>query len=157
MTIDRGELTALDAYRLYLPTDEDGSTWGFCLEAARITKTNDIMVLFRNDEEGGKEKKLRWLPLSSLCTKNQASLSYQVEYTGPTEEVMFEILRLIRDAFEFAADTDWYYQKRLEFYHAFPFEELHTREAVHKFRPVLFSCRAFTESIYIDKTTPKNE
>eukprot|EP00590_Aulacoseira_subarctica_P001993 CAMPEP_0172435476 /NCGR_PEP_ID=MMETSP1064-20121228/71199_1 /TAXON_ID=202472 /ORGANISM="Aulacoseira subarctica , Strain CCAP 1002/5" /LENGTH=138 /DNA_ID=CAMNT_0013183791 /DNA_START=163 /DNA_END=576 /DNA_ORIENTATION=+ len=107
MKIDRGELTALDAYRLYLPTDEDGSTWGFCLEAARITKTNDIMVLFRNDEEGGKEKKLRWLPLSSLCTKNQASLSYQVEYTGPTEEVMFEILRLIRDAFEFAADTDW--------------------------------------------------
>ena len=116
-----------------------------------------MLVLFQSDEEEGREKTLRWLPLSSVCTKKQAVLSYQVEYLGPKEEVLFEILRLIRDAFEFAADTDWSYQKKLEFYHAFPFEELRTREAVHKFRPILFGCPAFTESIDIDKTPPKSE
>ena len=56
MKIDIGELTALDAYHLYLRTDENGSTWGFCLEAARITEANNIMVLFQNDKEEEKEK-----------------------------------------------------------------------------------------------------
>ena len=70
---------------------------------------------------------------------------------------MFEILHLICDVFEFAADTDWSYHKRLEFYHAFQFEELQTREAVHEFRPILFSCPTFTESIDVGKTPPTNK
>ena len=102
-------------------------------------------------------RSLRWLPLSALCTVKQAELSYQALYRGPSEEVMRAILHLFHDAFAFAADTEWSVVKRMEFYHIFPFEELSTVEAVHRFRPVLFRCPAFTDNIDIDVTPPKSE
>ena len=155
--IDSQKLTAVDGYHLYLPVDGERSSWGYGLEAARVNTTNEILVLFRNDEEEGIRRSLRWLPLSMLCTVKQAKLSYQVPYKGPTEEVMRAFLHVFRDAFEFAADTNWSYVKRLEFYHSFPFEELPTADAVHRFRPVLFGCPAFTESRDVDITPPKSE
>ena len=103
--INRQELTALDAYRLYLPVDNASSSWGYALEAARIATTNDVWVLFRNDEDEGILGSLRRLPLSTLCTIKQAELSYQVTYNGPPEDVVHAILTLFRDAFVFAADT----------------------------------------------------
>ena len=78
-------------------------------------------------------------------------------YKGPTEDVIRAILYVFHDAFEFAADTNWSYVKRLEFYHSFPFEELSTVGAVHRFRPVLFGRPAFTDSIDVDMTPPKSE
>ena len=82
---------------------------------------------------------------------------HQVEYEGPTEEILYEAFRLIRDAFEFAADSNWSETKRLEFFHSFPFEEMHFKEDVCKFRPILFGCRAFAESLDVDRTPPKSE
>ena len=155
--ISRQELTALDAYRLYLPVADASSSWGYALEAARIATTNDVWVLFRNDEEEGVLGSLRWLPLSTLCTIEQAELAYRVTYRGPPEDVVRAILTLFRDAFVFAADTDWSYVKRLEFYYSFPFERLSTVGAVHRFRPVLFGRPAFTDSIDVDMTPPKSE
>ena len=70
--INRQELTALDAYRLYLPVEGELSSWGYALETARIDTTNDVWVLFRNDEEEGVLRSLHWLPLSMLCTVKQA-------------------------------------------------------------------------------------
>ena len=92
-----------------------------------------------------------------LCTVKEAELSYQVPYKGPTEEVMHAILYVFHDAFEFAADTNWSYVKRLESHHSFPFEELPMVDIEHHFRPVLFGCPAFTESIDIDITPPRSE
>ena len=156
--IDRHELSAVTAHRLYLPNGGSShSSWGYGLEAARDRATNEILVLFRNDEEDGTERTLRWLPLSTLCTVRQAEVSYQAYYRGPSEEVMRAILHVFHDAFAFAADSNWSYVKRLEFYHSFPFEELSTTEAVYRFRPVLFSCSAFTNSVDIDISPPKCE
>ena len=56
--IEKGELTALDVYRLYLPVDGQRS-WGYGLEAARVGTTNKVLVLFRNDEEEGILRSLR--------------------------------------------------------------------------------------------------
>ena len=127
--ISRQELSAVGAYRLYLPVDGERSSWGYVLEAARVSTTNEVLLLFRNDEGDGIARSLRWLPLSLLCTVTQAKVSYQVSYEGPAEEVMWAILHVFHDAFEFATDTNWSYVKRLEFYHSFPFEGLPTVDA----------------------------
>jgi len=142
--IGREELTAVDAYRLYLPAACNQSMWGYCVEAARVVDTNEILVFFRSDEDEYYDRTLRWIPLSRLCTRKQAQASYQVQYIGPAEEVMYEILQLFRDVFEVSAGRNWSYQKRVEFYHSFPFEELNTKEEVLAFRPTLFGCPAFT-------------
>jgi hypothetical protein len=156
--INEGELFALDAYCLVVRKTEDGkSSWGYCCEAALEDNTNEIFVLIRTDETDTVERALYWIPISQLQTRKHAQLFCDIAYEGPTEEVMRAILYLIRDAFEFAADTNWSYRKRLEFFHSFPFEELLTLEAVHKFRPVLFGCPAFTQSIDIDISPPKSE
>ena len=155
--INLQELSALTAYRLYLPDDGGRSSWGYCLEAARNEMTDEVVVLFRNDEEEGLVRTLRWLPFSMLCTVKQAEVSYKAQYKGPSEEVMRAILYLFHDVFAFAADTDWSYMKRMEFYHFFPFEELVTAEAVHSFRPILFRCPAFANSVDIDLSPPKSE
>ena len=55
---------------------------------------------------------------------------------GPAEDVLIEILQLLREVFEYAVEDDWSYEKRMEFYHAFPFKDLSTREAVIAFWPV---------------------
>jgi len=156
-SISRRVLSAVGAYRMYLPSNNERSSWGYVLEAARVNNTDEILVLFRNDEGGGIARSLRWLPLSSLCTMTQAIASYQVSYEGPAEEVMWAILHVFHSVFEFATDTNWSYVKRLEFYHSFPFEQLPTVNAVYRFRPVLFGYPAFTESIDVDISPPKSE
>lgn len=152
--IDNGELSAIDAYRLYLHADSDHPTWGYCLEAARDKDTNEVQVLFRSDEEYREgERFLDWIPLSSFYTRKQA-LICNVSYVGPTEEVMWEILELLRDVFECALKAHWSFEKRVEFYHALPLYELSTREAVYAFRRILFSCPTFAD---MEWTFPETE
>ena len=155
--IKRKELMALDAYRLFGHIPGGEPSWGYCLEAASVPETREVFVLMRSDETATKERSLQWVSLSAMQTRRQVERSSGVPYSGPSEEVMQAILHLIRDAFEFAADTNWSYTKRLEFYHSFPFEELPTVDAVHKFRPVLFGCPAFADSLDVDLSPPKSE
>ena len=61
---------------------------------------------------------------------------------------MYEILQLFHDVFEVAAGTNWLYEKRVEFYHSFPFGEFATKEDVLAFRPTLFGCPAFKDFKY---------
>jgi len=152
--IDNGELSAIDAYRLYLHADSDHPTWGYCLEAARDKDTNEVQVLFRSDDdELGDERFLDWIPLSSFYTRRQA-LAHNVSYVGPPEGVVWEILELFRDVFECALKMNWPFATRMEFYHSFPFHELSTREAVYAFRSTLFRCPVFAN---IELTFPEIE
>jgi hypothetical protein len=145
--IDNNQLSEADSYRLLGHDELDCPFWGYGVEAARMENSRDILVLMRSNELATVEKTLRWVPLSKLYTRKQALLFYDVTDTeGPTEEAMFEILELFRDVFEYAVADSWSYHKRLEFYHAFPFEELTSKEAVMAFRPVLLGCSAFADS-----------
>mmetsp|Transcript_7148 Transcript_7148/g.10388 ORF Transcript_7148/g.10388 Transcript_7148/m.10388 type:complete len:180 (+) Transcript_7148:124-663(+) len=144
--VGNNQLSAADSYRFYWYDEQNRGTWGCGVEAARVDNSEDILVLMRSDEGASVDKALSWMSLSKLYTRKHALLFYEVTDTeGPTEEAMFEILQVFRDVFEFAVATNWSYHKRLEFYHAFPFEELTTKEAVMSFRPVLFGCPAFAE------------
>ena len=146
--IDNGDLSAIDAYRLYLHADSDHPTWGYCLEAAHDIDTEEIQVLFRSDKENlDDEGFLDWIPLSSFYTRQQA-LACNVSYVGPAEEVVWEVLELFRDVFECAWKSNWTYAQRIEFYYSFPFEELSSREAVYVFRSSLFRCPAFADVEY---------
>eukprot|EP00590_Aulacoseira_subarctica_P006175 CAMPEP_0172420794 /NCGR_PEP_ID=MMETSP1064-20121228/7127_1 /TAXON_ID=202472 /ORGANISM="Aulacoseira subarctica , Strain CCAP 1002/5" /LENGTH=163 /DNA_ID=CAMNT_0013160907 /DNA_START=251 /DNA_END=742 /DNA_ORIENTATION=+ len=144
--IGNSQLSAADSYRLMGYDELDRQFWGYGVEAARADGSAEVLVLMRSDEEFSVDKVLRWMPLSKLYTRKQALLFYDVTDTeGPSEDAMLEILELFRDVFEFAVGAMWGYEKRLEFYHAFPFEELTTKEAVVAFRPVLFGCPAFAD------------
>ena len=95
--IDREELSAIDAYRLFLHADSNYPTWGYCLEAARNEVTNEVQILFCGDEETTEEERfLDWVPLSSFYTRKQA-LAFDISYVGPTEDVVWEMLELFRD------------------------------------------------------------
>jgi len=153
--IERDELTALDAYRLFGNMANGNPSWGYCLEAASVPETGEIFLLMRSDETTAIERTLQWVSLSAMRTRKQVECSGGVVYSGPSEEVMQAVLHVFRDAFAFAADTNWSYTKRMEFYHSFPFEELPTVAAVYRFRPVLFGCPAFAESLDVDLTPPQ--
>jgi len=142
--IDDQKLSALVSYRMFGHDEFDHPFWGCCVESACVNTTNEILVLIPSDEDDNIERALRWIPLTDLYTTKQAQLFYQVLYKGPSEEVMHETLQVFHDFFEYTAETNWSYEKRLEFYHSFPFEELTTKEAVMAFRPILFGCPAFT-------------
>ena len=78
--------------------------------------SRETLVLMRSDEEAAAEKALQWIPLSKLYTMKQALLFYEVtDMGGSTKEVMFEILEVFRDVFEYAVANNWTYHKRLEF------------------------------------------
>jgi len=140
------QLSAADSYRLYGHDATDQGFWGCGVEAARLDDSLEILVLMRSDEEGTVDATLLWISLSKLYTRKQALLFYEVTDTeGPTEDAMYEILELFREVFEYAVETNWTYEKRMHFYHAFPFEELTTKGAVIAFRFVLFGCRAFAD------------
>jgi len=64
---------------------------------------------------------------------------------GPAEDVMHEIVALFRDVFEFVMESNWSYEKHLEFYHSFKFEEMSTKEDLMPFHQVLFGCPAFED------------
>eukprot|EP00590_Aulacoseira_subarctica_P007040 CAMPEP_0172424048 /NCGR_PEP_ID=MMETSP1064-20121228/20708_1 /TAXON_ID=202472 /ORGANISM="Aulacoseira subarctica , Strain CCAP 1002/5" /LENGTH=188 /DNA_ID=CAMNT_0013165777 /DNA_START=135 /DNA_END=701 /DNA_ORIENTATION=- len=136
------ELSAIDGYRMFRHAGSDQPSWGYCLESARIENSEESLILFRRDEELHEDRFLDWVPLSSCYTLEQAK-SCDVSYTGPSEEVLRAILELFRDVFEFALKTNWSYDKRIEFYHSFPFEELPSIRSVKAFRRTLFSCPAF--------------
>ena len=138
------QLSAADSYRLYGHDATDHGFWGCGVEAARLDDSSEILVLICSDEEGTIDARLRWMSLSKLYTRKQALLFYEVTDTeGPTEDAMYEVLELFREVFECAVEKNWTYEKRMHFYHAFPFEELTTKDAVMAFRSVLFGCRAF--------------
>ena len=140
--INNFELSAIDGYRMYRHAGVDQPSWGYCLESARVEDSKEDLILFRKDEKIHEERFLDWVPLSS-CYTVEGAKSYDVSYTGPSEEVLQAILELFRDVFEFALKTNWSYEKRIEFYHSFPFEELPTRKSIKAFRQTLFSCPAF--------------
>lgn len=147
--INDDQLSALDSYRLFCHDEVGRPFWGYGVESARVGTEKEIIVLVRSDEQGGTNGALRWVPLTELYTRKQARLVYQILDTeGPTEEAMYAILELFRDVFECAVVTNWTYEKRLEFYRLFPFEELSTRSAVLDFRAVLFACAAFADFEY---------
>jgi len=152
--IDREELSAIDAYRLFLHADSNYPTWGYCLEAARNEVTNEVQILFCSDEETTEEERfLDWVPLSSVYTRKQA-LAFDISYVGPTEDVVWEMLELFRDVFERAVRTSWSFERRVRFYHSFPFADLTSREAVYAIRSTIFSCPAFAD---IEYTFPEPE
>jgi hypothetical protein len=62
---------------------------------------------------------------------------------------MVEVLLVFCDVFEHAAESNWSYEKRMEYYHSFPFEEFMTKEDVMAFRPVLFGCPAFADFEFV--------
>ena len=143
--IENQQFTAVNMYRRFGFDEDDRPYWGYCVESACSDFTNESLILIRVEEEDGIERALRWVPRDSVYTREQAELFYDEQYSGPPEEVMWEIVEIFRDVFEYATVSNWTYEKRLEFYHSFPFEEMATREDVMAFRPILFGCPAFEE------------
>ena len=142
--IGEQHLFAADSYRFFGYDELDQPFWGYCVESARVENSREILMLMRSSEGRARTSTLRWMPMDKLYTRKHAHLRYKVVDTeGPTEDAMIEILQLFSDVFEYAVKDNWSYEKRMEFYHAFPFEDLSTREAVIAFRPVLFDCPAF--------------
>ena len=138
-------LAAGDSYRLYGHDEFDRPFWGYCLETACRNETREIFVLMRSTDEMTQASILRWWPMERFYTRKHAHLLHKViDVNGPAEDVLIEILQLLREVFEYAVEDDWSYEKRMEFYHAFPFDELTTKESVRAFRPELFGCPAFT-------------
>jgi len=139
------QFSATGLYRRF-GFDEDGRPyWGYVVEWAFSEINDEPLMLMRLEERGGIEKTLHWVPRDSMYTFTQAELLYDEQYVGLSEEVMREIVEVFRDVFEFASASNWSYEKRMEFYHSFPFEEMLTREDVMSFRPVLFGCPAFAK------------
>ena len=118
--------SAVEMYRRFAFYENDRPYWGYCLESACNDFTNEPLLLIRSEEEDGIERTLRWVPRDSMYTWRHAELFYNEQYAGPSEEVRREILALFRDVFEYAAESDWSYEKRLEFYHSFPCEKFST-------------------------------
>jgi len=117
-------LSAGDTYRFYGHDECGRPFWGYLLETAGAVDTRDIFVLVRSNDERTGASMLRWVPMYEMYTRKHAHLRYKVVDTeSPTEEVMIEILQLLCEVFEYAVDDDWSYEKRMEFYHAFPFDE----------------------------------
>ena len=142
--IGEQQLSAADAYRMCVCDELEQPFWGYCVESARADDSKEILVLMRSNEGRTRASTLRWVPMSKVYTRKHAHLRYKVVDTeGPAEDVVIEILQVLCEAFEYAVEDNWSYKKRLEFYHAFPFDELTTKEAVMAFRPVLFGCPAF--------------
>lgn len=141
--VDEQLLSAADAYRMYIYEDPDHPVWGYCVENAQVENPRDILVLMRSNGGQNHATKLQWMSMSKVYTRKLAHLRYGIVDTeGPAEDVMIEILQLLRDVFECAVEDGWSYRKRMEFYHAFPFDDLRTKEAVKAFRPILFDCPA---------------
>ena len=80
---------------------------------------------------------------SSSCFVKVKRYTKRGFWIGPSEEVLKEILELFRVVFEFVMKTEWSYEKLIEFYHSFPFEELPSRKAIMAFRRPLVSCPTF--------------
>ena len=136
------ELTALQGYRMFRHSGAEQPSWGYCLESARVEDAVDDLILFREDTETHEEGCLRWVPLLNFYTVDQAK-SFNVPYIGPPEEIVWEILELFRDIFEFAWKAKWTYDKRMEFYHSIPFHEFTSMRFVRAFRRDLFDDPVF--------------
>ena len=126
--------------------DGEQPFWGYCLETSQVDETREISVLVWSNEGRTGASKLRWLPMGQVHTRKLAYLRCKVvDDDGPSEEVMIQVLQLMRETFEYAVEYTWSYRERLGFYHAFPFDELDTKEAVQAFRLVLFNCPGFAD------------
>ena len=148
-------LSTTDSYRFFGYDENERSFWGYCVETACVDETKEIFMLMRSNDERTQASVLRWMPMEKLFTRKHAHLLYKVfDVDGPGEVVMIEILQVLKEVFEYAVRDNWSYEKRMEFYHAFPFDELDTREAVEAFRPVLFGCPAFFD---VNKIVPEAE
>mmetsp|Transcript_1161 Transcript_1161/g.1777 ORF Transcript_1161/g.1777 Transcript_1161/m.1777 type:complete len:186 (+) Transcript_1161:169-726(+) len=148
--ISDGALSAGDENRMFAHDEHGQPFWGYLVESALVDNTREIFVLMRNIEGLTRAAVLRWMPMERVHTRKNAQLLYKVvDADCPAEDVVCEILRLLQDAFEYAVEDNWSYAKRMGFYHAFPFEELVTTEKVVAFRPILFSCPAFVDSMVV--------
>ena len=134
-----------DEYRMFAHDEHGQPFWGYLVETAQVDSPREMHVLMRSNEGRACAAVLQWMPMERVHTRKNAQLLYKVvDADCPDEDVVCEILRLLQDAFEYAVEDNWSYEKRMEFYHAFPFEELRTKEDVLAFRPVLFNCPAFS-------------
>ena len=92
-----------------------------------MDSTKEIFMLMRSNDVLTGASFLQWLPMSRAFTKKHAHLLFKVVDTqGPSEDVMLDILQLFSEVIEYAVENGWSYEKRLEFYHSFPFDELNT-------------------------------
>ena len=124
---------------MYVDDGRNQWAWGYCVESASVKSPRDILVLMRVVEGRATTVTLRWLSMSKVHTRKKAHLLYRVvDAEGPAENVMIEILKVLRDAFEWAVEDGWSYKRRLRFYHAFPFEDLSSVEAVRAFHSNIF-------------------
>ena len=143
--IDNDLLSAAEAYRMYWHDERGHPLWGYLVESAQVASTKRIFVLMRSNDRCTRAAVLRWMPMEKVYTKKQALLLYRaVDVGGPAEDTVYEILKLLQEAFEYAVEDRWSYSQRLEFYRVFPFEELTTKREVEAFRPVLFSYSIFS-------------
>jgi hypothetical protein len=62
------ELSAIEGYRMFRHAGGDYPSWGYCLESARVENSEEVLILFRRDEEIHKERFLDWVPLSIFYT-----------------------------------------------------------------------------------------
>ena len=70
--INNEELSAIEGYRMFRHAGGDHQSWGYCLESARVENSEEVLILFRRDEEIHKERFLDWVPLSIFYTVKQA-------------------------------------------------------------------------------------
>mmetsp|Transcript_1190 Transcript_1190/g.1826 ORF Transcript_1190/g.1826 Transcript_1190/m.1826 type:complete len:197 (+) Transcript_1190:364-954(+) len=120
-------LSAADAYRMYVCNGHDPPFWGYVVESAQVDGPRDILVLMRGNTGLTRGTTLQWMSMSKVFTRKHAYLREKViDVEGPAEDVMIAMLQLLRDVFEYAVEGNWSYEKRMEFDHAFPFDELIT-------------------------------
>jgi len=150
-----GVLSAGDLYRFFGYDENERPFWGYCVESACVAETKEIFMLMRSNSDLTQASVLRWMPMEKLFTRKHAHLVYGVfDVYGPGDVVMLELLHLLEEVFEYAVRDNWSYEKRLEFYHAFPFDGFYTKEAVEEFRPILFGNPAFFD---VERVVPEAE
>ena len=150
-----GVLSASDLYRFFGYDDDERPFWGYCVESACVAETKEIFMLMHITNDRTQARVLRWIPMEKLFTRKHAHLVYKVfDVYGPGDVVMMEILELLEEVFEIAVKDEWSYEKRMEFYHAVPFDGLDTEEAVEAFRSVLSGCPAFFN---VERIVPEAE
>jgi len=84
-------------------------------------------MLIRSNDERTQTSVIRWIPMEELFSRKDTHLAFNViDVYGAGNVVMFAILELLNEAFEYAVRDDWSYERRKKFYREFPFDYLDT-------------------------------
>ena len=83
--------------------------------------------------------------MSKVHTRKNALLLYGVaDAEGPAEDVMIEILKVLRDMIACAVEDGWSYEMRLRLYRNFLFEDQYSVEGVRAYRSFLLGGRSLS-------------